>query len=142
VFETIVLALDGSDGSRQAVPVAVELARRCGARIVIAYVEERLVAKSGASPVYADEEEVRAEIQRQADELSGQGLDVAVESSVVVLGGPGHAIADIAEAAGADLIVVGTRGRSAVAGVLLGSVTQRLLHIAQRPVLAVPSAAR
>ena len=55
-----------------------------------------------------------------------------------MLGGPGRAIADIADGAGADLIVVGTRGHSSIPGVILGSVAHRLLHIAGRPVLAVP----
>ena len=55
-----------------------------------------------------------------------------------MLGGPAHVIEDIATEADADLIVAGTRGHSPVAGLLLGSVTQRLLHIARRPVLAVP----
>jgi nucleotide-binding universal stress UspA family protein len=59
-----------------------------------------------------------------------------------MLGGPAHAIEEIAEKAGADLIVVGTRGHSPVAGLLLGSVTQRLLHIARRPVLVVPQETR
>jgi nucleotide-binding universal stress UspA family protein len=54
--------------------------------------------------------------------------------------GPAHVIADIAKNNGSDLIVLGTRGHSAVAGLLLGSVTQRLLHIAPCPVLAVPPA--
>ena len=57
----------------------------------------------------------------------------------VMLGGPAHAIEEIADRADADLIVVGTRGHSSVAGLLLGSVTHRLLHIAHRPVLVVPS---
>jgi nucleotide-binding universal stress UspA family protein len=58
----------------------------------------------------------------------------------IMLGGPAHAIASIADGANADLIVVGTRGHSPVAGLLLGGVTQRLLHIAHQPVLAVPPA--
>ena len=54
------------------------------------------------------------------------------------MSGAAHTIAEEAKEAGADLIVVGTRGHTALAGLLLGSVTQRLLHIAPCPVLAVP----
>ena len=53
--------------------------------------------------------------------------------------GAAHMIADIARELGADVIVVGTRGHTAIGGLLLGSVTQRLLHIATCPVLAIPA---
>jgi nucleotide-binding universal stress UspA family protein len=140
MFKTIVLALDGSDGSTQATPVAVELARRDHARLLIAHVEEDVVGKGGG-PVLATEDEVQADIRRHAQELSTQGIETSVEIRKVMLGGPAHAIEEIADEAGADLIVVGTRGHSPVAGLLLGSITQRLLHIAGRPVLVVPPAA-
>ena len=52
---------------------------------------------------------------------------------------PADLIADVAHESDADLIVVGTRGHGRVAGMLLGSVTQRLLHVAPCPVLAVPA---
>ena len=51
-------------------------------------------------------------------------------------------LADHARAGDADVIVVGTRGRTTLAGLLLGSVTQRLMHVSPCPVLAVPSARR
>jgi nucleotide-binding universal stress UspA family protein len=41
----------------------------------------------------------------------------------------------------ADLIVIGPRGHSALVGVVIGSVTQRLLHLAHCPVLAIPPSA-
>jgi nucleotide-binding universal stress UspA family protein len=52
---------------------------------------------------------------------------------------PAHEIADLAREADADLIVVGSRGHGLIAGLLLGSVTQRLLHVAPCPVLVVPA---
>jgi nucleotide-binding universal stress UspA family protein len=137
VFKTIVLALDGSEESRQAVPLAAELARQDGARIVIAHVREDVVGKGGG-PIVATEDEIQAEIRKQAEELSAEGIATSVEMREIMLGGPAHAIVEIADGAGADLIVVGTRGHSPVAGLLLGSVTQRLLHIAHCPVLVAP----
>lgn len=137
MFKTIVLALDGSEGSKRAIPIAQELARRDGAKIVIAHVEEKVAGKGGAE-IYADEDEIRDAVREQAEELSDAGTETSVEMATVMLGGPAHAIAEIADRADADLIVVGTRGQSPVTGLLLGGVTQRLLHISHRPVLAVP----
>jgi nucleotide-binding universal stress UspA family protein len=141
MFKTIVLGLDGSDGSARAIPLAAELARRGNARVLVAHVEEHVVGKGGG-PVLATEDEIQAEIRRQAGELSAQGIEVSVQIRAIMLGGPAQAIEEIAEEAGADLIVVGTRGHSPLTGLLLGSVTQRLLHIASRPVLVVPPAER
>jgi nucleotide-binding universal stress UspA family protein len=137
MFNTIVLALDGSEGSRAAIPLATELAQHDQAAILIAHVDERIVGKGGG-PLRADEDEIKAEVHKQADELSAQGIDTSVQMVDVMLGGPAHGIEEIADNAGADLIVMGTRGHSPVAGLLLGSVAQRLLHIARRPVLVVP----
>ncbi len=55
------------------------------------------------------------------------------------VGGAAHSIADAAQESGSDVIVVGTRGHTALGGLLVGSVTERLLHIAPCPVLAVPT---
>ena len=138
MFSTLVLALDGSDGGRAAVPVAADLARRYGARIVLAHVDERIPGKGGVVPVLADEDEIQAELREQARELSEQGIETSLEILRVVLGGPAHALEELAERIEADLFVVGRRGHSPVVGLLLGSVALRLLAIAKRPVLAVP----
>ena len=137
VFKTIVLALDGSETSKRAVPVAVELAKRDEAKLVLAHIDERVVAKGGGD-VHIDEPEIQAEVRKLAEELGGEGLETGVEMADVMAGGAGRVIAEIAERVSADLIVTGTRGHSPVGGVLLGSVTQRLLHLAKQPVLVVP----
>jgi len=141
VFKTIVVGLDGSDGAKHALPFAIELARRDHAEIVIAHIEEDILGKGGG-PIAANEDEIQAEIDRQARQLSSEGIEARVEKTSVFLGGPAPAIMKFADEADADLIVVGSRGHSALAGVLLGSVAQRLLHLAHQPVLVVPENAR
>jgi nucleotide-binding universal stress UspA family protein len=78
-------------------------------------------------------------VNQIASELTDAGLDAKVKIVNHVGPQPAHQIADIARDAGADLIVMGSRGHGAVAGLLLGSVTQRLLHVAPCPVLVVPA---
>jgi nucleotide-binding universal stress UspA family protein len=140
VFKTIVIGLDGSESASAAIPAAVELARLSGGSIVVAHVDERIAAKGDMPSLRADEDEVKAAISKQADAITADGVDARLETASVVLGGPAHSIEDIAEAAGADVIVVGSKGRSGISGLLLGSVPDRLLHIAKRPVLVIPAA--
>jgi nucleotide-binding universal stress UspA family protein len=118
--------------------VAQALAKGDDAKLVIAHVEEEVLGKGGGS-IRAGEDTIQADIRKQADDLTAQGIETTVEIRSVMLGGPAHVIEEIAEGAGADLIVAATRGHSQVAGLLIGSVTQRLLHIARRPVLVVPA---
>lgn len=134
----IVVGVDGSEGSDRALAAATDVAKRDGAAIVLCHVVERIAAKGDMAPLHADEPEVKARIESQAEELRGEGIDAEARFEAIVLGGPARSIADVAEETGADLIVVGTRGHSALAGVVLGSVTQKLLHLADCPVLCVP----
>jgi nucleotide-binding universal stress UspA family protein len=134
----IVVGVDGSDGSDRAVAAASDVAKRDGASVVLVHVVERIAAKGDMAPLRADEPAVKEGIEKQAADLREAGIDADVRFEAVILGGPARTIADVADETGADLIVVGTRGHSALAGVILGSVTQKLLHLASCPVLCVP----
>jgi nucleotide-binding universal stress UspA family protein len=76
---------------------------------------------------------------RAAGELEAEGFKVETEIIHSRNGIAAHAIAQVAEKDGADLIVVGTRGHTPLGGLLVGSVTQRLLQVSPCPVLAVPA---
>jgi nucleotide-binding universal stress UspA family protein len=137
VFKTIVLALDGSESSDRAIPVAQELARD-GGSIIVAHVREKVMARGGGE-TRVDEDEIEQRVRASAAKLNEAGVKATVELGTSVAGGPAHAIAAIADRAGADLIVTGTRGHGVVAGLLVGSTAQRLLHLASCPVLIVPT---
>ena len=141
MYKKVIWATDGSEAADQALAHAKTIAAESGAPLVVVYCEEfTLPGKGGGSvPVHANEEEVQAKVERQVAELSSDGIKASLQSARSQVGGAAHAISEIATAEQADLIVVGTRGRTALAGLLLGSVTQRLLHIASCPVLAVPA---
>lgn len=138
MFKTILLATDGSEGAERAMPYAVDLASKYDSKLVLVHVDERIAAKGDMPSVHPNEQRIQDQIKAKAEELTAGGIDASVEYATVILGGPAHTIVEIADRVSADLIVTGTRGHSSVAGLLVGSVAHRLLHIAKRPVLAVP----
>ena len=139
MFETVVLALDGSPLSELAIPVATDLARQAGGRIVVVHVDERTVAKGDMPPVHPDEAELIDKVKKQVEAIAADGVEASLELDSVVAGGPASKIADIAAGAEADAIVIASRGESALRGMLLGSVAHKLLHVSPCPVLVIPA---
>ncbi|HUA47552.1 MAG TPA: universal stress protein [Solirubrobacteraceae bacterium] len=140
MYKKVTWATDGSDAADRALAHAKALATEGGGTVTVVYCEEfTLPGKGGGSlPVHANEPEIQEKIERQVAELSSNGTKATLQMTRSKVGGAAHAIAEIAAQEHSDLIVVGTRGRTALTGLLLGGVTQRLLHIAPCPVLAVP----
>jgi nucleotide-binding universal stress UspA family protein len=140
MFKSIIWATDGSASADRALPYVKSLASDNNAEVVVLHADQLLMGRGGGQHVIADEEDVRTKIEAQAQELRDAGIISASRAIQVTIGeGPAHTIAETAEDLHADLIVVGTRGHTTLGGLLLGSVTNRLLHIAPCPVFVVPS---
>jgi len=138
MFKTIVWATDGSPNADHALPVAKALAQEHGAALVVVHIVQRFATETGLA-VHADEELVQRKLESVVEELSAGGIDATLKIVNHIGPQPAHEIADVARELGADLIVLATRGHGAVAGLLLGSVVLRLLHVAPCPVVAVPA---
>jgi nucleotide-binding universal stress UspA family protein len=141
VYKNVIWATDGSEAADHALPHARTIAAESEAPLRVVYCREFTMPRRGGGsvPVRADEDQIEAKVERQVAELAGDGIKATLETTRSDVGGAAHVIADVAVREHADLIIVGTRGHTPVAGLLLGSVTQRLLHIAPCPVLAVPA---
>jgi nucleotide-binding universal stress UspA family protein len=140
MFSDIVCATDGSEHGDRALDYAVQLAVLEAASLHVVHVTETLVGPHVAGlDARADEEEIDSRIRAQAEAIPVQyGIETTVDIGMTHSGNIAHQIAQIARDRKADLLVIGTRGHSALPGALLGSVTQRLLHLSPCPVLAVP----
>ncbi len=136
MYKTIVAATDGTDASDRALAVATDLATAFRARLVVVHVNELVVVRGGAIPLDPSETETDEKIRNQVRNLARDGRQA--ELKIHTARDPARSIANEANAVGADLIVTGASRHGPVAGMLLGSVAHRLLHIASCPVMAVP----
>jgi nucleotide-binding universal stress UspA family protein len=139
-MKRILVGVDGSKESREAVRVAAELARATESLLVIASAVPPVVPVD-APELVAKEQEWEEKEREQAEELvkevaSSIGKGIKVET-LVASGSPAIALADLAQSGEVELVVVGHRGRNAVARALLGSVADRLVQISPKPVLVV-----
>ncbi len=143
MFNHILVPIDGSETSMLAVSKASGLALAFGSRITLIHVVDNYpFIGVGADYALGQNEylaaatsSANAALARGVAALAAEGLhsDQRVIDGHVVHEG----IVDTAIAIGADLIVMGSHGRTGIEKLLLGSVTQRVLQDAKIPVLVV-----
>ena len=142
-MKRLLIATDGSEASREAVTEGVALARDLDARVLFVYVKPAPSNLFGA-PYY--QRKLTGETA-EARRAVGEAMQVALEEGVdadweILEGDAAGKIVGLARERKADLIVVGSHGRGAIAGTVVGSVSGEVVHNADRPVLvARPHAA-
>jgi nucleotide-binding universal stress UspA family protein len=142
----IVVGVDGSDESKQALRWALDEARlrHVPVRAVHVWIYPSLIGPGPFDPPSTlPIEQLRADaeslLQATVADVVGDAHDVEVEvRQEVIEGMPARGLLDAAE--GADLLVVGSRGRGGFSGLLLGSVSQQCAHHATCPVVIVRAA--
>ena len=87
-MNTIVLALDGSEAAKRAIPFARGLARESKSRIVIAHVDERMGTR-GRAPIDTEEEGIQTEIQTLLKDLADEGIEARFETGEMISRGAG-----------------------------------------------------
>lgn len=145
MFKNILLATDGSDISARAARMAVDLARTHGAKVTAVYVMEPYpylgigeANPYGMQAYAAAAQKLAAEAHMAVEKLCTQGGSaVPLEARAIENVGAATGIVQTAKTEGADLIVMGSHGRSGIARMMLGSVANRVLAEATAPVLVV-----
>jgi nucleotide-binding universal stress UspA family protein len=138
----ILAAVDGSDSSKRALVFAARLAAQVQADLVIVMVKQHVVDEElrrfgqveNATIAEILEQEasaVLAAARSQAEALGVNDISTSAED-----GDPATVLSDRAQ--GVDMVVMGRRGRGRLAGLLLGSVSQKLAALSPSPVVIVP----
>jgi nucleotide-binding universal stress UspA family protein len=142
-IETIVVGIDGSEGSKRAAEHAVAIARHWGAELKLVTVvrtPEGWWGIGGAPPSPESLSTALVEGQQQILREFESDLDLGgiAYETVEELGDPVSRLLAVAETSQADMVVIGRRGAGLAERVILGSTADRLTHLAPCPVLVVP----
>jgi nucleotide-binding universal stress UspA family protein len=143
MVKRILIPTDFSESSTAAVEVAIEYARifKAGIQLVHVYPDPAYVLPAPLEVVTLpiDLTRVYAEVEKrlgsEVERIRATGVPC---ESATLTGRPHTEIVEHAKKIGADLIVMGTHGRSGLGHAILGSVAERVLHKALCPVLIVP----
>jgi nucleotide-binding universal stress UspA family protein len=141
----VLVAIDFSEPSRSALAWAVDYARSVPSEIHLLHVAEDPIPSAFSAEVRARTAEEIArvmaaaeqELTRMSDGLDGPSGPAVRVVRHVAPGSPGHEIARVADKIGADLLVMGTHGRTGLPGLLLGSVAKKVVRHAACPVVCV-----
>jgi nucleotide-binding universal stress UspA family protein len=135
---TVLLATDLSATSTAAEDEALRLACSLRARLVAISVIDPGSLRLPGGRFYARMDQVRDERESAAQRLMARARDLGIPTAFLVWeGDPGEAIVDAADAERADLIVLGTHGRTGVNRSLFGSVSDHVVRNAPCPVVVV-----
>lgn len=134
MFEKILVAIDAADYSTEALPTAIEIAKKFESQLFIVHVAEHDRGRAAAFSI-----ETPAEATQMVADAVKRAKDAGVHARGELLDrAAGHiadAIAATAVAESVDLIVLGSRGLGDAQGFLLGSVTHHVTRLVDVPVL-------
>jgi len=141
-FKKILVPTDGSEFTKYAVDIAIELALLSGGKVTAVYVLDKTVYAS--SPMDASLVNVYDALEKEgttatsyvAERAKAAGVDAEEK---LIEGTPSKVILQEADAGGYDVIVMGSLGRTGISKLLMGSVAEKIVQNAKCPVLVAKS---
>jgi nucleotide-binding universal stress UspA family protein len=145
MFKRIMIATDGSETSERAAKLGIEIARLSRGKVTSIYVVDilRLSHLPGYTALPGLSKGLLELMQKEGKEATEQVCEVADEAEVacnaiIAEGDPSTEILRRSQESDADLLILGTKGRSGLDRVLLGSVAEKVTRNSRVPVLLVP----
>ncbi|MFZ0994904.1 MAG: universal stress protein [Candidatus Dormiibacterota bacterium] len=137
MFEKVLTAVDGSDATDALLGVVIGFAEKAGSKVEVVHVHEHEshAARFGMAIDLETKPEAQQIVDRAVEKLKAGGVDARGWLLEARVPDVAKRIVDAANESGADLIIVGRRPLSNLEDTLLGSVSNKIVHLSQVPVL-------
>lgn len=136
MYERLLVAVDHSEVSDRVIAAAKDMASLSTGKVWVLHLRERELGRMGLGPAESDEE-AREAVTRGVEALIQAGVDAQGEVREVVFGHAAREIVEDAQEHDVGVIIMGSRGRGELAGLVLGSTAHKVIHLTDRPVLVV-----
>ena len=137
MFSNMLIAVDGSESAGKAFQRAIYLAQKCNSKLDLVHVVQCEVGGDSAN-TFEMIEELKDKAKKMLEEYRVEAAKNNVPIQITIMqGDPAKVIIELAKAKSYDLIIMGTRGRSSFHELLIGSVSQKVMHHASCPVMVV-----
>lgn len=137
MFSNVLVAVDGSESASKAFERAIYLAQKCHSKLDLVHVVQCEVGGDSANTFeIIDELKNRAKKMLEEYRIQAEKNNISIRITIMQ-GDPAKVIIEIAKEKSYDLIIMGTRGRSSFQELLIGSVSQKVMHHASCPVMVV-----
>ncbi len=138
-FLKLFIPVDGSDNSKLACQAAVRMAEAGNKKVILAHCHDPIPQRIQGHALEVLEEDLKEEADRIFKEcrVYFDQAHIPVET-LVLYGSQGPTLAEAADEQGADVIIMGTRGLGNLGSLVLGSVSNAVIHNTNLPVLLVP----
>jgi nucleotide-binding universal stress UspA family protein len=137
MYDRILVAVDHSAWSQRAVLAARDLAVLSDGEVWVLHLREREAGSKGLSVMDETAQEAHDVVTEAVDVLARAGVQAEGEVRNTIYGYAARQIVADAKDHDADIIVMGSRGRGDLAGIILGSTAHKVIHLTDRPVLVV-----
>jgi len=138
MYDRILVAVDHSEISDRAVLAARDLAVLSNGEVWVLHLREREIGvKTGVLVPDETTDEANAQVAASVEVLTQAGVKAHGAVRNTIFGYAAREIVNDAIEVDADVIVMGSRGRGDIAGLLLGSTAHKVIHLSDRPVLVV-----
>jgi len=137
MYDKLLVAVDHSAVAERVIHAAREMALLSEGEVWLLHVQEKeVMPRAGVYPIESDADALAA-VERAARELSEAGIKTHYEVRTSIYGYAAREIVAAAQDCHAGVIVMGSRGRGDIAGLILGSTAHKVIHHTDRPVLVV-----